>query len=101
MMSFWGRYSRNITSTNFLPKDPVPPVTSTTCSDQFINLPRLGPEFPGRALRRWPCHVHNVRSNKQNQYSGDACEYCGCGEKCSQHEPAESRAQTGTPELRC
>jgi hypothetical protein len=23
-------------STNFLPKDPVPPVTSTTCSDQFI-----------------------------------------------------------------
>src|ERR1700691_22249 len=23
-------------STNFFPKDPVPPVTRTTCSDQFI-----------------------------------------------------------------
>jgi hypothetical protein len=24
-------------STNFLPNDPVPPVTSTDCSDQFIS----------------------------------------------------------------
>src|SRR4029077_1883242 len=47
--SFLGRYSRCRISTNFLPNEPVPPVTSTTCSDQFINLslaeisPDLGP----------------------------------------------------------
>src|SRR6266851_2940687 len=31
-----GWYSRNMISTNFFPNEPVPPVTRTTCSDQFI-----------------------------------------------------------------
>jgi hypothetical protein len=30
-------------STNFFPKEPVPPVTRTTCSDQFI--PCASPTF--------------------------------------------------------
>src|SRR5438270_11744782 len=34
-INFLGRYSFSITSTNRLPNDPVPPVTSTTCSDQL------------------------------------------------------------------
>src|SRR5882762_6040385 len=43
-------------STNFLPKEPVPPVTSTTCSDQFIqyaswecgHATRSGPRTPAK-----------------------------------------------------
>src|SRR5258707_9529178 len=35
----FGRCSFSMSSTNFLPKDPVPPVTRTTCSDQFIHPP--------------------------------------------------------------
>src|SRR5882724_9831005 len=36
MISFLGRYSLSITDTNFLPKEPVPPVTRTVLSFQFI-----------------------------------------------------------------
>ena len=35
----FGRYSASMISTNFLPNEPVPPVTRTTCSDQFITPP--------------------------------------------------------------
>src|SRR5262249_11529056 len=47
-MSFCGRYSFSMISTNFLPNEPVPPVTSTTCSDQFmfiLSRPRGVPHF--------------------------------------------------------
>src|SRR5215471_2870588 len=40
----FGWYCFSMISTNFLPKDPVPPVTKTACSDQFIP-PRLGSTF--------------------------------------------------------
>src|SRR5438128_7330320 len=52
-MSFWGRYSFSMISTNFLPNDPVPPVTSTTCSAQFI-LP--GCKASMRELPLLPSH---------------------------------------------
>src|SRR5277367_1970190 len=36
----FGRYCFSMISTNFFPKDPVPPVTRIDCSDQFIHPPR-------------------------------------------------------------
>src|ERR1043165_7062771 len=56
-ISFCGRYSRSINSVNFLPKDPVPPVTSTTCSDQFIVILvclRVEPDYSHRNPQIYP-----------------------------------------------
>src|SRR5262245_62029559 len=39
-------------STNFLPKEPVPPVTSTTCSDQFMPSPSAGLRRESQTARR-------------------------------------------------
>ncbi len=45
----FGRYSFSMISTNFLPNDPVPPVTRTACSDQFIPCASLPPKSDNRA----------------------------------------------------
>src|SRR5882724_11492405 len=55
MTSFLGRYSRSIISTNLCPNDPVPPVTNTTCSDQFILILNCAAETqPRQPLRLRP-----------------------------------------------
>lgn len=41
MMSFFGWYSFSIVSVNFLPKEPVPPVTRTVRSDHGMCLSTL------------------------------------------------------------
>ena len=46
--SRFGRYSFSMISTNFFPKDPVPPVTRTACSDQFIPCASLWPKSDNR-----------------------------------------------------
>src|SRR5882762_10028752 len=56
--SFFGRYSLNMTSTNSFPNEPVPPVTRTTCSDQFIKRAsrKLSPSQFLRVF--WPREYH-------------------------------------------
>ena len=90
MTSFRGRYSRSITSTNFLPNEPVPPVTSTICSTNSSTPPLH--EIPRPLLftradlvyRRGPSPVLPTCTSRRTAPEIDCLRASGGGARISQ-----------------
>src|SRR5689334_2013479 len=72
--SFFGRHSRSMISTNFFPNEPVPPVTRTTCSDQFIKdaSSKLSQRCVSREKTGWQNGRQSSAQSEQQVYRRQA-----------------------------